>query len=434
MPKLTKEFIDKVKPPQSGYKIHWDGGYDGALKGFGLRVSPAGKKVFVAQGRVLGKAVIVTVGPYGLWTESQAREDARQKLQDMRNGINHRAVKKAAIAQKVEDEARLTTLQQVLDFYLSSKKLKPVTAAEYKRHVERTFADWKNKPIASITKKMVQERHSELVRSGLNGKKGAPASANSAFVTLRILINFAQRQYFLADDETPIITSNPVAVLSDHWVELGDRTSRNIGKQFIGEVWNGLNEARQAPINHDALCGIDLAILALLTGARRNELAHLTWNFAKIDDNNPTKNYFHLPNPKNGKEIKMPLSSQAVALLKSRLRMEGNHHVFPTRSRTNHIMDARAAMRMVSSIVGQRLSLHDMRRTYTNIAIKECLIEKFRVDIMTNHKPNQSDVTARKYADLMELEWLQPEIQKVSDWIEEQGRIAAGDNVVPIRA
>lgn len=53
MTRLTKEFIDKVTPPEKGYKVHWDD----KLKGFGLRVTAAGKKVFVVMGRVQGEQV-----------------------------------------------------------------------------------------------------------------------------------------------------------------------------------------------------------------------------------------------------------------------------------------------------------------------------------------------------------------------------------------
>jgi hypothetical protein len=77
MAKLTKTFIDKVQPPAEGYAMHWDD----SLKGYGLRVTAAGKRVFVAQGRGLGRAVCFTIGPFGEWTEFEAREKARKVLQ-----------------------------------------------------------------------------------------------------------------------------------------------------------------------------------------------------------------------------------------------------------------------------------------------------------------------------------------------------------------
>jgi hypothetical protein len=95
-------------------------------------------------------------------------------------------------------------------------------------------------------------------------------------------------------------------------------------------------------------------------------------------------------------------------------------------------------MELVSEVVGQHLSIHDLRRTYTNIAMRECLIEKFRTDLLTNHVPPQEDVTSRHYLDLCNLSWLQPEADRIGKWIEEQGRVAdavaKSKNVLPLAA
>ncbi|MBK9009429.1 hypothetical protein [Novosphingobium sp.] len=67
---------------------------------------------------------------------------------------------------------------------------------------------------------------------------------------------------------------------------------------------------------------------------------------------------------------------------------------------------------------------HDLRRTFTNVALGVCRIEKFRTDLLTGHKPRNDDVTASHYLDTSNLSWLQSEVQQVSDWIERQGRLA----------
>lgn len=268
MTKITKTFVDKVAAPASGYEVHWDGGYDGALKGYGLRVSTQGKKVFIVMGRVQGKSLQFTLGPYGVLTEDAARKRAQKVLQDMREGIDPRAVAKTDAAMKV-------SLSDVLESYLSRVgKLKDSTAAEYRRHVEKVFTTWVDKPIASITRDMVKDRHAVLLKGGLDGKKAAPASANAAFITLRILLNYAIDEYRQADG-TPIIRDNPVDVLKHHWAKLGTRTERYIDRRKIGDVWNKLLEMQDKPLNRDAHAGTDLTLMALLTGARRNELACL---------------------------------------------------------------------------------------------------------------------------------------------------------------
>jgi integrase len=431
--KLTKSYVERVKPAKKD-TFHWDT----EVKGFALRITPTGKITFIVQGRVegSGKEARITIGSYGVFTVDQARDVAREHLRTMRMGADPRDLKR-------QDEAMRVTLGEVCTAYVDRPgKLKKSTRDEYQRQVDKVFAGWKDKPIVSITEDDVRKRHRELVEKGLEGKKAAPASANSAMVTLRILCNFAGRQYRRADG-SPLIQRNPVGVLKDHWAKLGTRTDRYIDRRKIGEVWNALQDARLTPKNRDHLSAIDLAIFALLTGARRDEMACLTWDRVNIDDDDPTNCWWHLDDRKRGDPIWLPLSSQAVALLKSRPRLKladgtDSPFVFPSWSKTGHITDARAPMELVSEKAGKHLSLHDARRSFTNYAMRECMVEKFRTDLLTGHKPSQEDVTARNYLDLARLDWLQQEVQKIADWIEEQGRIAhakaSGANVVPLRA
>lgn len=433
--KLTKTNIDRVAKPHAGKTdaLFWDTD----TKGFGLRVTPKGLSKFIAQGRVDGTTtdVRVTIGSYGAWTVDEARRKADEYRHQFERGIDPREVVK-------QQKALGVTLQEVLDAYVGRPgKLKASTAAEYRRQVERVFAGWLNKPIASITRDMVQQRHREMVEKGLDGKKGAPASANAAFVTLRILFNFAMDEYRRSDGKA-MFDHNPVAALKHHWSKLGTRTERYIDKGKVGAVWNKLMEERATPRSRDALAGIDLTIFLLLTGARRDEAAALTWSNVHIEDD-PAKCWWHLDDRKRGDPIWLPLSSQAVALLKLRPRQKledgkESPFVFPSWGKTGRIMDARSAMETVSEVAGKHLSLHDLRRTFTNIAMRECRIEKFRTDMLTGHKPAQEDVTARNYLDLAHLDWLHPEVQQIGDWIEAQGKVAAaqasGENVVSLRA
>ena len=55
--------MDKVAAPTEGYEMHWDGGHDSAVKGYGLRVSAQGKKVFMVMERVLGKSISSRLAP-----------------------------------------------------------------------------------------------------------------------------------------------------------------------------------------------------------------------------------------------------------------------------------------------------------------------------------------------------------------------------------
>lgn len=419
MAKLTKMFIDKVAPPEKGYQIHWDD----SIPGYGLRVTTAGKRTFVAQGRVRGKAVCFTIGPYGEFTESEARDKARQILQAMRVGIDPRDVKK-------QDEAVKVTLRQVTDEYTSRPgKLKESSKSEINRHVTTTFEAWQHKPIASITEDMCRKRYKEMLTKGLRGKAPAPGQANQSFSVLRALINFAGRRYKKSDG-TPLITNNPVLVLKDDWAKLEARDTR-IPDKKVGAVWHMLTTSRENAYNRDTLASIDLVMFLLLTGARIGEASALTWDRVNLDEC-----WWHIPDPKNSNPVWLPLSTQAVELLKTRQRVNGSPFVFTSWGASGHLRDPRDTMKKLSDAAGLHLSAHDLRRSFTTIGIAMCKLDILKVELLTNHKPKS--VTAKHYLETKHLQYLLPEVQAIADWISGQGRIAGaittGENVVALRA
>jgi integrase len=427
MAKLTKGFIDKVQSPADGYVNHWDD----SVKGYGLRVTSAGKKVFIAQGRVHGKAVCFTIGPFPTFTEHKARERAQSILQDMREGIDPRDTKK-------HDEMMAVTLRQVADDYMNRPgKLKPRSVAAIERHVVTTFKAWEHKPIVAITEEMCRTRYKEMAEKGLSGERkgGSPGQANQAFDILRAILNYAARQFRRVDGK-PLIQFNPTDILGDHRVKLKARTSRYVPKDKVGEVWHTLTTARASTAYETERTSTDLIMFLLLTGARIEEAASLRWEHVHIvDDADQCR--WHVTDRKRGDDVWMPLSSQAVAVLNGRPRLKlgdgkNSPFVFASNTRKGYMDQPRASLEKVTKVAGLHLSAHDLRRTFTNIAIGACRIEKFRTDLLTGHKPRSEDVTASHYLDINNLTWLHPEAQQVGDWIEQQGLIAAGDNVVQL--
>jgi integrase len=426
MPKITKTYIDKVQPPAKGYDIHWDD----RVSGYGVRVTASGVRAFVAQGRVNGKAVIITIGRFGLYTEAQARDKAQSLLQQMREGIDPRAAKKQA-------EAESVTLKEVFDSYLSRPgKLKESTKDWYRFFIEKTFKDWQDVPVVNITRDMVKTRHAEMVKNGLKGKKrkgAAPGSANSAMVVLRIILNYAADEHVLPDG-TPLIPHNPVAAMKRHWAPVGDRTDRYIPFDKVGEVWNALHDARQTARNRDALAGVNFVLFLMTTGCRRSEAARLQWSDVHIDKDDPAKSYWFLGDRKQGKPIMLPLSTATLKILEACETANNNDHVFPSRGKTGHIGDPRSVLDKVDEVAGRTVGAHGLRKTLSNISQRECRIEKFRTDLLIGHKPAQEDVTSRAYLDLTDLRWLNPEIEQIGEWIEEKALIAAGANVVTLES
>lgn len=424
MAKLTKSYIDKIEPPETGYKVHWCE----EVKGFGIRANAKGRMAFIYQGRIRGpggmKSAVITIGAPPAWTVDQARKKAKALSVDMDNGIDPRETKRAA-------QAAAVTLSDVATEYTGRPgKLKERSKQEILRHIDTTLEPWKKKPIASITEDMCRKRYKEILTKGLRGNGPAPGQANQAFSVLRALINFAMRRYKKADG-TPLITHNPVSVLKDDWVTLKERTSR-IPDTRIGAVWLALEKMREEAYDLTELSGIDMAMFLILTGCRISEANQLTWDRVNLEEG-----WWHLPDPKNSNPVWLPLSTQAVQLLETRLRAKGSPFVFPSnRNKDGFIKDPRGVFESISKVAGTRITAHDCRRSFITCGVAQCGLDLIKVELLTNHVPK--GVTARHYLETNHLQYLKPEAQKIADFISGRARMveaaSKGDNVVPLKA
>ena len=137
--KITKRAVDAAHA-NGVDQFLWDGGWDGAVKGFGLKVTPAGRKVYVMQYRMGGRGVKVkryTIGNHGDFTPDQAREIAEKLRGDIRNNIDPAGAKRKAIA----DRRSAITVKQLCEQYLENPPPKKastfsVDRGRIVRHIE----------------------------------------------------------------------------------------------------------------------------------------------------------------------------------------------------------------------------------------------------------------------------------------------------------
>ena len=86
---ITKRAVDALKS-DSRQLFFWDAG-DGAIKGFGVRVTPAGVKSYVYQYRLGGRGAAVrryTIGRHGEFTPDSARARAIELAEQVRRNID----------------------------------------------------------------------------------------------------------------------------------------------------------------------------------------------------------------------------------------------------------------------------------------------------------------------------------------------------------
>src|SRR5690348_3613834 len=120
--KITKRTVDAATPRARDAFV-----WDTELKGFGLKVTPVGRKVYLVQYRMGGRATRVqrytvgqhgSIGPDGLpLTADRARNEAEKQLGRVANGVDPAREKKATASEhKAYSEA--PTLSDFSDTYI----------------------------------------------------------------------------------------------------------------------------------------------------------------------------------------------------------------------------------------------------------------------------------------------------------------------------
>jgi Arm DNA-binding domain/Phage integrase, N-terminal SAM-like domain len=132
MRKLTHELVQSL-PADGRDRIIFDAG----TEGFGIRVTAAGRKIFIAQARMGGRILRSAVGTFPEMTVRRAREEALAVRAAIRRGEDPRAERAARIK---AIEAGAITVSAFTDRWLVEyvrPKLKRRTIADYERLLEQ---------------------------------------------------------------------------------------------------------------------------------------------------------------------------------------------------------------------------------------------------------------------------------------------------------
>ena len=267
---ITKRTVDAAKPGAADYVI-WDDGGQGTVKGFGLKVSTAGAKVYIYRYRVPvpGAAARhipprkVTIGRHGAFTPEQARVRAREMAALVAQGIDPMEAKGAAIAAKAEatrQAEELARLEGELRFekraevWLEAYDLthRPSSVAQARNAVKYMRAKLEGKALPAITRRDLQS-----VLDTISARQVALRQQVRAYMS--ILFGWAL--------ERGDITENPVQGLSNP--PGSTPRDRVLADAELADVWRGAEKIR-APLG-------SFYRLLILTGQRREEVAGMDW-------------------------------------------------------------------------------------------------------------------------------------------------------------
>ena len=338
--------IDISSAPEKGQIFVWDD----ELVGFGVRITP-GSKSFVAESRINGVKRRVTLGRYPTLLVEEAKKKARQALAEMANGID-------PVEGKRQSKKLAITLREVLNVYLATKELRPSTIYVYRRIISNVFTDWLDKPITSITKDQVEERHRELTSTPRRQGHSGRAYANGAFKTLQALINFANEKYEV--DGQPLLAVNPVSRLTKirAWYRVHPRTG--VVPEHKLQAWY---KAVYALPNTNVR---DYFLLLMFSGLRRREGTNLKWTEVDLELKTLTIRRYQA---KNHREHTLPLSTFLFELLQRRHEHRStSEYVFPGKFDRGHLTDFKSGLREVRQKSGCRFLIHDLRRSFLTCA------------------------------------------------------------------
>ena len=326
--RLTKSTIDALPATQSDV-VYWDS----ACPGFGVKVTPKGRKVFIVLYRTGGagsKLRKYTIGPYGRVTLHQARVAAQKVFAAKLDGRDPAAEKREQKRQIVADR-----LEDLLETFISQHLSQNRSGGEIARLLRREVGKpWAGKSIHKISKRDVVEVISAIEQ------RGAPAAANKTLKSIKTFLRWCVGRAILDQSPAEGVPLPTKEVARDRVLDDQELDQVILAARRIGGPYGGIVE------------------LLALTGQRREEIAGL-----QREELDLAQRIWTLPKSrsKNGKTHVVHLSEQSMAVLK-RADQRGPY-VFSLLGTKPFQEFSRAKRRLdeMSGVTGW--CLHDLRRT-----------------------------------------------------------------------
>jgi integrase len=263
---ITQLGAERLRP-NTTETVYWDKN----LPGFGLRVSPKGRKSFIVQYRIRGTKGSkwterqVVLGTLAFLTVAQARDQARRYKIQAAQGIDPVVeMREAKQIEEVQRKADAFTFSKLVERYEIEYlvKRKPSGQAEKLRLLKRWMPDLGNKPVSEISESDIHAFINALLKGRANGR----GEADHLVGAVRHLFTWARKHH----DTTlrDLVPTNPAATIARR-ADPGER-DRVLSHDEIKRFWGACDTIGWP--------GGPILKLLLLTGQRVNEVAQLRWS------------------------------------------------------------------------------------------------------------------------------------------------------------
>ena len=427
-PKLTKKVVDALEGREKDY-VEWCG----HLAGFGCRVWPSGKRVFIVQYRAKGQAGAakrVTVGTYGKHTVEQARDAAATILAKAELGED--------VASTRAKQRAVMTMAELCDEYqekgIANKK--PSTVANDRGRIDGHVRPLLGrKRINEITKGDV----ANFLRDVANGKTarettnekgnrvvitGGKGTATRALRMLGGIFSYAVDQGYI-DSNPRVGVKGFEEVKKERWLSneelqrLGDtlREAETVGLPWhFNDGANAKHRPAKAENQREVISAYAVAAirLLLLTGCRLREILHLRWQ-----DVDMQRGFLNLPTSKTGKKAVL-LGAPALKILADLPRVQGNPYVIVGEKADKPRSDLKRPWKRITDHAGlSDLRLHDLRHSFASAGAASGMGLLIVGKLLGHSSPS----TTQRYAHIAD-----DPLRRASESISQQIAAAMSDN------
>lgn len=327
--RLTDKYLKALEPEAQRFTV-----WDEEIPGFGIRVSPEGRKSWVFQYRVrrAGQGKLT----FGVWPEVPAA-GARQKA----------SVYRALVTQgqdpAVERRASFTVteLARVFRETYAPSRLKPATLRSYgiclDQHILPKFG---KRTVAALSHPEVSTWHAKL------GIK-TPRTANLCLAVLSRMMTLAAKWGHRKDP-------NPCVGIEPHKIKAKARfLTREEAKDLVAAIVT--SEANPYMVA--------AYLLILATGCRRDEIRTLRWDHVHTE-----ARLLRLPDSKTGAKA-IPLNALALRILAGIPKKDGNPYVIAGED-GQPIVNLNKTWNRIRKKAGlPGVRIHDLRHTFASLGL-----------------------------------------------------------------